>query len=85
MATTRTPEQIEAIAIKKANREQDAAKAMREYQAEQARIDANTARLRALRLAREAADTAVVPAAKEKPIVKLKVAAARAKKTGARA
>lgn len=39
----------------KAERARDAAQAMRDYQAEQARIEANTARLRALRLAKEAA------------------------------
>ncbi len=39
----------------KAEREQDKAQAMREYQAEKLALLANTARLRALRLAKEAA------------------------------
>jgi hypothetical protein len=47
------------LAARKADRERDALHAMRDYQAEQARIDANTARLRALRLAKEAAGAAV--------------------------
>ena len=47
-----------AVAAKKADRERDAQQAMRDYQVEQQRIDANTARLRALRLAKEAADSA---------------------------
>lgn len=55
MASPKTPEQRLNAEAKKATRERDALQAMREYHAEQARIDANTARLRALRLAREAA------------------------------
>ena len=41
-------------AEKKARQAEEASKAMAEYRAEQAAIDAKTARLRALRLAREA-------------------------------
>jgi hypothetical protein len=55
-----------AEATKKARREQDAAQAMREYQAERSRVDANTARLRAQRLARESAAIQAVPAAAPK-------------------
>ena len=47
--------QPSAAAAAKAEREQDQAQAMREYQAERAAVAANCARLRALRLAREAA------------------------------
>jgi hypothetical protein len=68
MATTKTPEQKSIAAAQKSARESDAAKAMREYQAETLRIDANTARLRALRLEKEAADAkAAAEAAAAKP------------------
>ena len=43
-------------AARKVDREREATQAMREYHAEKARVDANTERLRALRLAKEAAD-----------------------------
>jgi len=56
MSSTTNTEQRLQVAAKKADREREAAKAMREYEAEKARIDANTTRLRALRLAKEAAD-----------------------------
>jgi hypothetical protein len=45
---------MDVKAEKKAQKEADAAKAMAEYRAQQAAIDANTERLRALRLARDA-------------------------------
>lgn len=45
---------IDVRAEKKARQAEDASKAMAEYRAEQAAVDANTLRLRALRLAREA-------------------------------
>lgn len=51
MAKAKDPEQAAAI---KAQRDVDAAKAMREYRAEEAAVRANTARLRALRLSRAA-------------------------------
>ena len=65
-----TPQRL-AVAAKKADREREAQLAMRDYQVEQQRIDANTARLRALRLAKEAADAAAAadqtaPAAKKR-------------------
>ena len=44
-------------AAKKASRESDALHALRDYAAEKARVDANTIRLRALRLEKEAAET----------------------------
>jgi hypothetical protein len=56
MASIKTIEQQAAATAKKAERERDATKAMREYQAESARIDANMARLRAMRLEKEARD-----------------------------
>jgi hypothetical protein len=45
---------IDVRAEKKARQAEEASKAMAEYRAEQAAVDANTLRLRALRLAREA-------------------------------
>lgn len=56
MTSTKSVEQRMVAAAKKAFREQEAVKALREYQAEKTRVDANTLRLRALRLAKEAAD-----------------------------
>ena len=58
MTSTKSVEQRLLAAAQKAGRERDAVQAVREYQAEKSRIDANTARLRALRLAKEAADAA---------------------------
>lgn len=46
-----------SIAAQKAERDSDKAAAMREYQAEKLASHANMARLRALRLAKETADT----------------------------
>lgn len=69
MTKTKTVEQRLVAAAEKAGREREAAQAMREYQAERARVDANTIRLRELRLAKEAADAeaaAAVAAAKPK-------------------
>ncbi len=48
---------------KKQDREREASQAMREYRAENARVDANTARLRALRLAKETAEAQTAVAA----------------------
>lgn len=56
MTSSKTPNRTSELAARRADRERDGLQAMREYQAEQARIDANTARLRAARLAKEAAD-----------------------------
>ena len=55
-------------------RVQEAAKAQTEVQTEAKRVSANTARLKALRLAKEAADLAATPAApvKKKPKAKAK-------------
>jgi hypothetical protein len=56
MATTlKDVEQRTAAAAMKEERARDAAQAMRDYEAEQLAVRANTERLRALRLAKEAA------------------------------
>jgi hypothetical protein len=60
-------------ALVKLARAEDAKKAMAEYQANAKAVDANTERLRALRLEREAAAAAApkpVPAPKRKPAAK---------------
>ena len=56
MTSTKSVEQRMAAAAKKASRDSDALHALRDYAAEKARVDANTVRLRALRLEKEAAD-----------------------------
>jgi len=56
MADTKKLEQPMSAAAKKEERAREGVVAMREYEAEKARIDANTQRLRALRLAKQAAD-----------------------------
>lgn len=65
MTATKTLEDRLLAAAKKAGRDQDAVAAMRAYQAEKVRVDANTLRLRALRLAKEVADA---QAAAAKPV-----------------
>jgi hypothetical protein len=52
--TTKDAQQRSAAAAVKAERAQDKAAAMQEYEAEELALRANTERLRALRLAREA-------------------------------
>ena len=76
MATSKTKSEAEVRFAKAQKRAVDAAKAMNEAEVETRRVDANTARLRALRLAREAADSAAAAAA---PPVKKKKAKAKAK------
>jgi hypothetical protein len=56
MTSTKSLEERLLAAAKKAGRDRDALQAMRDYRAEAVRVDANTARLRALRLAKEAAE-----------------------------
>jgi len=56
MAYGKSTDQQVTAAAKKAERERDGSLAMQEYQAEKTRVDANTARLRALRLEKEAAE-----------------------------
>jgi hypothetical protein len=58
--------------FKKAQREQDGKKAMAEYEAEGLALRAKTAKLRALRLARDAEQAAAAPAAGKKPAKKAK-------------
>ena len=70
MTSSKSVEQRLAAAAKQANRDREAVQAVREYAAEKARIDANTLRLRALRLEKEAAEAqaaAAQPAARKKP------------------
>jgi hypothetical protein len=76
MTAPKNAEQKSIAESKKAGRERDALIAMREYQAESARIDANTARLRALRIAKEAAEAKnpPPPAPAAKPAAKKKAA-----------
>jgi hypothetical protein len=76
MTSTKSVEQRMVASAKKAFREQEALKALREYQTEKSRVDANTLRLRALRLAKEAADA---EAAAAQPAPAKKVAKKRAK------
>jgi hypothetical protein len=56
MTSTKSVEQRLAAAAKKASRDSDALQAVRDYAAEKARVDANTLRLRAMRLEKEAAE-----------------------------
>jgi hypothetical protein len=56
MTSSKSVEQRMAAAAKKASRDSDALLALRDYAAEKARVDANTVRLRALRLEKEAAE-----------------------------
>jgi hypothetical protein len=65
MTSEKTVEQRLLASAQKAKREQDAISALKDYQHEKARVDANTLKLRALRLAKEAADA---KAAAEQPV-----------------
>jgi len=56
MTSTKSVEQRMAAAATKARRDNDALQAVRDYAAEKARVDANTSRLRALRLEKEATE-----------------------------
>ena len=56
MTSTKSVEQRLAAAAEKARRDHDSLQAVRDYAAEKARVDANTLRLRALRLEKEAAE-----------------------------
>ena len=76
MTATKTLEERMLAAARKAGRDQDAVAAVREYQAEKVRVEANTLRLRALRLAKEAADA---QAAADAPVVPRKAASRRTK------
>jgi hypothetical protein len=67
-------------ALKKLQRAEDGKKAMAEYEAQKLAVDANTARLRALRLEREAAAAAAAPP----ELVKKKAAAKAGTKTAAK-
>ena len=54
MPTSKSTQERSAKSAMKAERERDAALAMKEYEAEKLAVRARTARLRALRLAKEA-------------------------------
>jgi hypothetical protein len=69
-------EEAEARFARAQKAAEDGRKAMKEHEAETARVDANTARLRALRLAKEAADREEALAAKPAGKGKKKAAAA---------
>lgn len=56
MTTLKSDQQRTIAAAKRAERERDAVKALKDYKAEKQAIDKNMMRLRALRLARERAD-----------------------------
>jgi hypothetical protein len=71
MADPKDPEQRSALAATKAERSRDKEEAMREYEAGKRAQLVNTARLRELRLAKEAADALI---AKTEPPAKKKVA-----------
>lgn len=75
MTSSKSVEQRLAAAAKQANRDREAVAAVREYAAEKARVDANTLRLRAMRLEKEAAEAqaaaaAAPPPARKKPAAK---------------
>jgi hypothetical protein len=57
MTSSKSVEQRMTAAALKASRDQDAVQALRDYAAAKARVDANTIRLRALRLEKEAAES----------------------------
>jgi hypothetical protein len=65
MTSTKSVEQRLAAAAVKASRDRDALQALRDYAAEKARVDANTLRLRALRMEKEAADAKAAELAKQ--------------------
>jgi hypothetical protein len=73
------PQQRSALAATKAERTRDKEEAMREYEAEKRALLVNTARLRELRLAKEAATALEI---KAKPPAKKKVASALPKLAG---
>jgi hypothetical protein len=83
MTSTKSVEQRLAAAAKQVNRDREAAEAVREYAAEKARVDANTARLRALRLEKEAAEAQAAPPAKP-PARKKAASQAKPKSTASR-
>jgi hypothetical protein len=65
MTTLKGDQQLSAAA-KKAERDRDAAQAMREYEAEKRATQTNMERLRAMRLARERAETRAPKSAAKK-------------------
>jgi hypothetical protein len=82
MATDSNDLQRSAVAANKVERARDKEDAMREYEADRQALLANTARLRALRLAKEAADAAAPKP--QKPVKKKAVASAVVAKPAAK-
>jgi hypothetical protein len=74
MTAEKSVEQRMLAAAQKVKREQDAIAALKEYQAEKVRVDANTLRLRALRLAKDAADAKLLA---EQPVTPKKAVRAK--------
>jgi hypothetical protein len=74
--SNKTKSEAEARFARAQKRAQDAVSAMSEAQSEAKRVDANTARLKALRMARDAAEAAAAKAAppKKKSAAKKKTA-----------
>ncbi len=66
MTAEKSVERRMLATAQKAKREQDAIAALKEYRAERARVDANMLRLRALRLAKQAADAKILAAGRTK-------------------
>jgi hypothetical protein len=62
MTAEKSVEKRMLATAQKAKRDQDAIAALKEYRAEKARVDANMLRLRALRLAKEAANATTLAA-----------------------
>ena len=82
MADNKSKTEAEARFVRAQKRAQDARSALTEAEVESRRVDANTARLKALRMARDAADLGAKPAAKAgkaKPAKKAAKGVARAK------
>ena len=82
LADNKSKTEAEARFVRAQKRAQDARSALTEAEVESRRVDANTARLKALRLARDAADLGAKPAAKAgkaKPAKKAAKGVARAK------
>jgi hypothetical protein len=77
LATKPTTDASNRAAAKKAERERDGEKAMAEYLAENRAVQEKTARLRALRLARDAAAPPAAPVTKVAAAVKPVAAAAK--------
>lgn len=79
---TDTDKKPEAPALRKARQENEAKKAMAEYEAQAIAIREKTARLRALRLAREAETAASAPQKRKPPVRKTTSGTSTASRSG---